>query len=557
MIAPTTASWETCNDIQSWLRTCEIEHDKCIDRRQRQEWRFPTRLLYVGILEGGNILRLCESRLLSAHPKYATLSHCWGGVVIGKLTSAVYSSYKNGFSIAGLPRNFRDAITLTRSLGIEYLWIDSLCIIQDSATDWETECELMSDVYGGSFVNIAASASSNANGGIFDNRDLRRVTPFKTQLAFKSNSQLKGTFAFLPRTCDFGDLEQTPLSKRAWTVQERLLAPRTLHFLSHKVVWECSSLQASESDVTGKLDRRSKSGLQDWALPSSGNCLSKWDTAVQMYTRGELTLPSDKLIAISGVAKFIKNMWQNNSVRYLAGLWSYQIESSLAWRTFKGTPLVNDEYRAPTWSWASVDGPVSPNVLWEESNVLPTRVLHAYTEPISDPFGAVKGGFIKVSGPLCHVQSRSSDEEPCSEEFPLLLASTGHRLRFRELHFDNRGPRDNHTVSEQKYALAGLSKLFTTATPMEGVLLQTTGRKPGQYIRIGYFLIENWGRPIEDKEDTFECLQCHHEQDADLSDSYPRNDYERIEEAFEEMDLPPSMYEQKDEATSAYIYEII
>ncbi|KAL9034303.1 MAG: hypothetical protein Q9180_005484 [Flavoplaca navasiana] len=276
-----------------------------------------------------------------------------------------------------------------------------------------------------------------------------------------------------------------------------------------------------------------------------------------MYTRGELTFPSDKLIVIPGVAKFIRNMWQSHSVRYLAGLWSYRLEWSLAWSALDGTPLVSDEYRAPTWSWASVNGPVRPAFDWHEDNGLLTQILQAYTKPVSNSFGAVKAGFIRLSGSLCHVDLQDKDEEPCSEQFPLLLTSTGHRIRFEELYFDNRGTRgDQSTVTEQEYALAGLSVM--AGTQMFELVLQTTGRKLGQYSRIGYCHIRNDGPPYQDDEDIFECQQCQYEENASNVPWFLRsNDYKRMKEALRKMDLPPSMYEQQDNTTSTYIYEMV
>ncbi len=536
------------------------------------EFQYPTRLLYVGTFEGSHSIRVCESRDLLSRPRYATLSHCWGGIETGKLTSSEYATYKQGVPISDLPKNFRDAIALTRALGIEYLWIDSLCIIQDSAQDWDRECTLMSDVYGGSFINIAANAASNANGGIFQDRDPMTVTPLKARMTFRANRWLQRMFAIFPHSWDLGALDYAPLSGRAWAVQERLLAPRTIHFLSHKVIWECSSLQASESDTTGVLEKGvgNWSDIQRWALPSPRDhilfhreaaCLWKWYVAVRTYTRGNLTFSSDKLIAISGVAKFLKDMWRDDSVRYLAGLWSYQLETSLVWSNNKGTPVAEEGYRAPTWSWASVNGPVHKTFYYHESRYeLLSKVLEAYTEPINDEFGAVRAGYLKISGPLCRLQICRIDTEQPSLRFSLMIASTGHTLQSHGFHLDT-----GRDIYRQNYAasidcvLAGIYKsLDITAVPMSGLVLQPTGEKNGQYTRIGSFEIDDWRPRNHNEEEAFHRLRNQFgRRDSNTPDPYQTNDYMRIEEAFESMDLPSNMYESKNEATFKYSFEII
>lgn len=468
-----------------------------------------------------------------------------------------------------LPRNFRDAIALTRTLAIEYLWIDSLCIIQDSAQDWQMECTWMTDIYAGSFINIGANASSNANGGIFCDRDPKTVMPLRASMNFKADDRLKGLYAILPISWKLGALEHAPLSKRSWTVQERLLSPRTIHSLSNKVIWDRPSLQASESDTTGLLEQtKGNFTMREWALSplKEGNlshrgnvCLRMWELAVKMYTRGELTFASDKLVAISGLARFLKDMWADNSITYLAGLWNYELEGSLTWHTSEGTPLVDDTYRAPSWSWAFVNGPITPGFGFPagEGNKLPTKVLSVYTQPINDPFGPVNTGYMTLSSPLCRVQLQFSDDEPASKKYPLTLISTGHTLNFDYLYFDNRGIEGDNCriVANSDYALAGIAKLSTTANLMEGLILHAIGSKAGQYIRIGFFEIESWGVVPEPNYD-FVCPQCEYEKEVGEEDGF-EDDHERIENAFKTMDLPPRMYEDKNMDDFTYRYEII
>ena len=324
----------------------------------------------------------------------------------------------------------------------------------------------MSDIYSGSFVNIAANAASNANGGIFQDRDLLMVTPLRVRMTFRANRWLKKMFVVFFQTWDLGALEHSSLSKRAWTIQERLLASRTVHFLLHKVVWECSSLQASESDPSGVLEQSTGNSVvvQGWALPffkdhilfhREAACLWKWYDAVRMYSRGELTFNSDKLIAISGVAKFLKHIWRDESVRYLAGLWSYQLETSLVWSSHKGTQLAGDEYLASSWSWASVNGSIHTAFYYHERHYeLLFNVFEVQTEPINDTFGAVRAGFLRLSGPMCRVQV-CVDRSPSARLYELELASTGHKLKFTHMYFDTGRSGFPHILTAGKsYVLA-------------------------------------------------------------------------------------------------------
>ena len=427
---------------------------------------------------------------------------------------------------------------------------------------------LMSDIYIGSFINIAANAASNANGGIFQDRDPFMVTPLRVRMTFRATRWLQRPLVIFPQTSDLGALEHAPLSKRAWTIQERLLAPRTVHFLQHKVVWECSSLHASESDTSGVLEQNigCDAAVQEWVLPSpedhilfhrETDCLWKWYHAVRIYTRGELTFNSDKLIAISGVARFLKHMWRDESVRYLAGLWSYQLEISLVWSSHEGTQLAGDEYLAPTWSWASVNGAIhNPFYCHKWRYELLSKVLEVQTEPINDTFGAVRAGFLRLSGPMCRVQL-CTDRSPSTQLFELEIVSTGHKLEFGNMYFDTGRSGFPHTVTASNcYVLAGIYKrLDLSAVPMYGLLLQSTGNKDGQYTRIGSFDIDDSGPRNQNEEDAFNCLSKL--LGGEESFSCESNHHMQIEDAYKSMDLPAQMYESKNTAAMTYTYEII
>jgi hypothetical protein len=155
-----------------WLNHCEVNHRSCNTSRTVANSFFPTRLLFVGEA----IPRLClTSTLPRSRPlRYSALSHCWGsldGLIC--LTAQNLVAFQN-IPAPALCKTFRDAIEITKALGLDYLWIDSLCIIQDDVGDWTSEAGLMCEVYSCCAVSIAASSALNGNGGCLFSRDPER-----------------------------------------------------------------------------------------------------------------------------------------------------------------------------------------------------------------------------------------------------------------------------------------------------------------------------------------------------------------------------------------------
>ena len=450
-----------------------------------------------------------------------------------RLVSSRYQEFIRGLHLDQLPRTFGDAVAMTRCLGIDYLWIDSMCIIQDSTTDWERESLLMKDVYHGSFLNIAANAFFNPNGGLFQTRNPLSVTPVKIDLSLQPGNMIRRPFTVFPRAHGLGLLQSAPLSTRAWTVQERLLAPRTVHFLGHKVMWECSSLLASESDPTGTLETSTGAAdvIRGWALSASGNgitdrparCLWKWHEAIGLYTRGELTFQTDKLIAAAGIAGFIQAMWNDSSVRYLAGLWSYQLEWSLLWQLSAATAGKADS-RAPTWSWASVRGHIFTYFFYHQNQFeLLAHVLEAETYPVNDPLGPVNGGHIRLEGPMCAVTLGHGPNTAT-----LQLPSDDQPLEFSELSLDDEVSLTSSAAGSNGLHLLGVIRHTDTyGTPIWGLVLQSMGMNNGEYIRVGFWSVDEDGS------------------------------YESIEEAFHSMSLDPKDFEVMDRQSRRYTINII
>lgn len=169
--------------------------------------------------------------------------------------------------IEQLSKVIQDAIVLTRRIGIEYIWIDSLCIVQDSSEDWTRESEMIGDVYKHSWVNISATGFENDSAGLFTRRSPSLLLPVKINLNIQDSSRREPCVVSKDRYyCleDFWDVGVTtaPLIPRAWVFQERLLAPRVLHVGESQMLWECRELEASEMfpvSTTNRFKKRFKS----------------------------------------------------------------------------------------------------------------------------------------------------------------------------------------------------------------------------------------------------------------------------------------------------------
>lgn len=233
-----------------WIQQCQKEHKKCNNKfiPESSEHYLPLRLLDVGGHQDETISLKLGSQLPEDQPKdYIALSHCWGEAVNVTLTKSNLDDLEN-LHISSLTKNFQDAVRISRALKIRYLWIDSLCIVQDDHAEWESESADMGLVYANSKCVVSASASKDSNGGCFMPRDLFRnactlrgstrgsiVVSTSRDRSFETSLKL------------FTDkAENTVLNTRAWTFQERYLARRVLHFCEGAVFFECNELVAHD-----------------------------------------------------------------------------------------------------------------------------------------------------------------------------------------------------------------------------------------------------------------------------------------------------------------------
>jgi hypothetical protein len=225
--------------LRAWLRWCDESHG-CNKHQGESKTALPTRVLYVGDPKdsgyASDFVRLvCASEI--SRQKYIALSHCWGNLLVEEkkcTTQDNIGQRLEGFSLSELPKTFQDAVKVTRELGVLYLWIDSLCIIQygDNGEDWKRESSQMESVFSHAYCTIAATAAVHSNAGF-----LRRAV----NLGYVYVQDASGKQFYISADIDDfdNDVGKAQLNTRAWVLQEGVLARRTIHFSANQTYWEC------------------------------------------------------------------------------------------------------------------------------------------------------------------------------------------------------------------------------------------------------------------------------------------------------------------------------
>jgi hypothetical protein len=368
------------------VERCSQNHKDC--KSYDYHGRLPSRL--VSIADKVPKLVLTAGWDQKKRPRYSTLSHCWGSESFLRLTEQNFDALSKEISLSELPETFKDAIHITRQLGLSYIWIDSLCIKQNDIVDWVREAGSMSSVYGNSFVNIAASSSTSVHGGCFVKPKFT-VDGLRALVTIGPTSTLVREF----RSRDVYDLNTSGshLATRAWALQERILPPRTIHFGSRGAFWDCKSSTANEFLPDGFPDQLGSSIINE--RRRKGYFASWWQELVFLYSTANLTFPTDKIPALSGVAR---RAHEERGGAYLAGMWlDEDMLAQLCWHARE--PRIRPAQRAPSWAWTSVNGQCLYRV--RQEGILETtfaRVLDAQMDLIGeDPFGQVRGGCLRLA----------------------------------------------------------------------------------------------------------------------------------------------------------------
>ncbi|KAL8868554.1 MAG: hypothetical protein Q9174_004916 [Haloplaca sp. 1 TL-2023] len=417
-------SAQVLTQINEWYQACKSQHSDC----NRGQEALPKRLLQIAADATSDRVSLVNlDRLESPRGaiEYLALSYCWGQSTNSRsLRANIQQREQCGIDLVDLPPAIQDAISVTRQLGFNYLWVDALCICQDDEVEWDSEAAKMADIYGGSEFAISALASHDADTPFLLSRCflaaeiglIERIDVEETATVGKDPLSL----CIREHPCSIKEeLKFARLNSRAWAFQERILAPGVLHYGSSQAFWECNEYRGGGISETGLGQETEPERLYEHKslrLNDGENPGTLWHNLTMDFTGRHLTVFSDRLHAISGLAARVRKM-NMFSGRFVAGLWETDLVFHLMWNATENRRLSDsgDEYtehteensRVPTWSWAHIERPVwyqrdlfSPFRGFESNLLAPAKFL--FDTPEQDLQSTHAGAVIPSCRVLLH-----------------------------------------------------------------------------------------------------------------------------------------------------------
>lgn len=442
-----------CFDLAArWLKECRDNHRIC---QVAGNAPLPTRVINVGV-EGTKEPFLVETNGATG-PAYVALSYCWGWWenhppmktvkfdVPDFGLKANYKEHLKAIKFGSMPKTIQDAVTICRKLGIQYLWVDALCIVQHNTEEWLVESGKMCQVYSNATLTISATQAEGSSVGIFGRQEFGAQkkclgnlpdgrTVYARQNLGKFHDQCDWGLVFrVPswaNASNSGPVVTEPLAARAWCMQESLLSNRLLHYTSDEMVWECNEARwcecgsgaatASEMEENPNVVLRRSDLIPIGEFDENFFLRTMWSNYLHPFTRRGITDGNDKLPALSGLARQFSDVLSRRFGRqptYLAGLWGEEfLMRSLLWYVSSRDPWWRSKekeldgvynprrsqvWRAPTWSWMSLDAPITPQDVFTFDSAL--EVVEAATEPVdrsADPFGRITSGKLVLRGRL-------------------------------------------------------------------------------------------------------------------------------------------------------------
>ncbi|ETS80814.1 hypothetical protein PFICI_08343 [Pestalotiopsis fici W106-1] len=433
--------------VKSWIHTCDSSHSFC-QRELEIQAELPTRVIQIN---DDRTIQLVET---NGQPgRYVALSYCWGPDPSNH-SPTITANFRarcqpGGLLLNELPSAIKDAISVTEEIGIRFIWVDALCIVQDDLQDKEKELGVMNQYYKRAYLTIAAS-TPDCNSGF-----LRQMGRCETHTDFPLPRDLVPLDVFcLERDRDSGgsakvyvreenpyQLALEPINERAWTLQESLLSSRVL-FFGHRVIWFCrhgthsdggsedwsfdeNNLESTRREFQMRLATRRQEENNRSHTPNSDDdrdMYDIWHRIVGNYSRRAMSRPEDKLPALSGLASEFAAMCKDE---YIAGLWRSNLLRDLLWSTRDSAMHYPDVWRAPTWSWASVDDTVLYDQLPPHDAASLATIEEVHVRPKSSlvQFGEVQEGRLVMTLP-CLAYSLS-DEDKRAEAFKVWTSGYG------------------------------------------------------------------------------------------------------------------------------------
>jgi len=329
--------------IATWMEKCK-EHDCC---SAHSDIPLPLRVIEVSPKERPDHPRLLTTKGLKG--QYATLSYCWGTHSNYLLKTSNINKLSKGLDMDAIPQTIFDAISVAKSIYVDYLWIDALCILQDSKEDKVIELAKMKDIYRNSLITIVAANAEEVSSGFLQPRsgvptrdeDCRLWTHRMTgtdgtsklpwTIPFRVQDDVFGTMSLRCVECETEyEEDKEIINTRAWTLQEQLMSQRALIYASHTLQWRCRAGTWNLGDSLHQ-NRYESETFQTLNKSSSTprEALLRWFRIVERYGTRKVSLPSDKLPAIAGIAnEFLDSLGPH----YYAGIWGgNKLVSQLGW----------------------------------------------------------------------------------------------------------------------------------------------------------------------------------------------------------------------------------
>ncbi|KAL7790949.1 heterokaryon incompatibility protein domain-containing protein [Trichoderma ceciliae] len=322
--------------LQEWVKDCDEHHSDHANLFLKDP-ELPTRILDVR----SGCLRHSEKGECG---RYIALSHRWGINKIFRLEKNNIAELVKDMKIDRLPKTYQDAIKVTRQLGIQFIWIDSLCIIQDDPDDWEREAKRMEGVFALAYCTLAATSAEDSTAGFLDRPSHRKCVG--------------------PRSVDkrfHRDVEEGILNQRAWVLQERALSPRIIHFTKTQTYWECGSVVRAECLVHSF---KKLSWLGDSHFPQTASRLNQdlsncmFEDIFTKYSGLGITKLEDRPVAILGLESRLANFYNTRSVY---GIFLNMLHRSLLWKRSGSSPMQPIDFHhkvVPSWSWMACAGEI-------------------------------------------------------------------------------------------------------------------------------------------------------------------------------------------------------
>jgi hypothetical protein len=473
---------------------------------------------------------------LNQEKRYCSLSHRWVGVEL-QLKTTNFNELREKIPMDCLSKASRDAILVTRSLGFKYLWIDSLCIIQDLKEDWIREAAKMADVYENSACTIAAAGEATVSGEdafIAQNPLIQNYC--KVAGLWEDGLHVSPPTSGLEGTNKSPLFQHDDLLSRGWVYQERMLSRKIIFFGDREVQWSCQYGEASEEEPDGKSSDEIFGALvseeqmnANWDTTRSYNMRNisafnqlrqgsfdilnangtyehsiAWYKIISEYSGCKLSREEDRLIAMSGLAQRIqaKTGWQ-----YLAGLWRQSLLYDMLWYRIGKANRRGESYIAPTWSWASVGEEVSTYLLRISAGQSEQAELAKYplvdiisadteTHPLDTTCtGKVNNGNLMVRGCLKNatefiLPTKYSNPSLLSEGGPLCFMVRGRKIDVGWFSLDFISSK----LEDILFIPLVSSGLTLNETAISGLALIP---KANYYERIGYFELNTSYLPRE------------------------------------------------------------